>query len=238
MTRLSPSARALIDQALLEEEPTVADRARNRTGLASRIAAGGVIASTSAAAASAKITGLAKLFALFAFAGTFGVALSVDPVDPVVPVAVTTAAPTEAPRRAMQPAVLNQPHEAPIDRQSEPQREAQPDSKPEAKPTEATATEANATQATATEQDTLKAETALVRKAHLALRGGDANGALALLDQHAREFPQGQLREERAAARVLALCRLGRKDEAKRAAGRMLDERSPLAERIRSACGF
>ncbi len=38
--------------------------------------------------------------------------------------------------------------------------------------------------------------------------------ALALLDDHARQFPRGALAEERDAQRVVTLCQLGRRDEA------------------------
>ena len=85
---------------------------------------------------------------------------------------------------------------------------------------------------------TLDDETRLVRDADAALRGGDASGALALLDQHARTFPHGVLAEERAAERVLVLCALGRTGEARTAAASFLRDRplSPLATRIRSSC--
>ncbi len=47
------------------------------------------------------------------------------------------------------------------------------------------------------------------------------------------------LGEERAAERILALCALGRKDEARTEAQRFLSRfpRSPVAERVRTSCG-
>ncbi|KYF49516.1 hypothetical protein BE04_37450 [Sorangium cellulosum] len=71
-----------------------------------------------------------------------------------------------------------------------------------------------------------------------ALRAGDAGRALALLEEHAAEFRAGTLRQERMAARVFALCALGRIDEARAEAARFLRDapRSPLAERVRAAC--
>ena len=85
---------------------------------------------------------------------------------------------------------------------------------------------------------TLDEETRLVRGADAALRAGDPALALALLDDHARSFPNGVLAEERAAERVLALCAGGRAADARAAADAFLRERpgSALAPRVRSAC--
>jgi hypothetical protein len=271
MTKLSPAARLVLEEALHEEEPTAVDRTRVRSQLAARIAqgavAGAVVASTSAAAASAKLAGLAKLLGLLALLGTVSVALSGAPSDP--PLEIARAAQPQQPQLDTQNASGGE--KLPAQREARPaidpierpfaQRDVAPQSPTEARPpsgqgearpasrvqpttrTGAPATQTapaagDASDAQPQELDALKAETALIKKAHLALRAGEAERALSLLDRHAREHPRGQLGEEREAARVLALCRLGRKDEARRAAGRFLAERSPLAERIKSACGF
>ncbi len=83
------------------------------------------------------------------------------------------------------------------------------------------------------EEDPLAAETRRLRDAHGALRAGDAPKALALLGEQG-----GQLGEERAAARVLALCQLGRVAESEAARAAFLREhpRSPLADRVRGGC--
>ncbi|WP_437730555.1 hypothetical protein [Sorangium sp. So ce1335] len=85
---------------------------------------------------------------------------------------------------------------------------------------------------------TLPGELALLRGAQGALRAGDAGRALALLEEHAAEFREGALRDERRAARVFALCALGRIDASRAEAARFLRDapRSPLAERVRAAC--
>ncbi|XXX72570.1 hypothetical protein WMF30_33465 [Sorangium sp. So ce134] len=85
---------------------------------------------------------------------------------------------------------------------------------------------------------TLPGELALLRSAQGALRAGDAGRALALLEEHTAEYREGALREERRAARVFALCALGRIDESRAEAVRFLRDapRSPLAERVRAAC--
>jgi RNA polymerase sigma-70 factor (ECF subfamily) len=60
-----------------------------------------------------------------------------------------------------------------------------------------------------------------------------------LLDEHARTYPTGVLAEERSAERVLTLCKLGRKAQARTEAARFLRATpdSPLAQSIRSSCG-
>jgi RNA polymerase sigma-70 factor (ECF subfamily) len=83
-------------------------------------------------------------------------------------------------------------------------------------------------------------ETALLESARTALGRGDASGAIALLERHEREFPAGALVEERLAAKVLALCSLGRREEAARTASRLLrlSPTSPLRARILDSCAY
>jgi hypothetical protein len=71
-----------------------------------------------------------------------------------------------------------------------------------------------------------------------AVRDGRSSEALALLDQQDRDFPQGELRQERVAARVVALCAAGRASEARTLAASFLARapRSPLAARMRTVC--
>jgi outer membrane protein assembly factor BamD (BamD/ComL family) len=85
---------------------------------------------------------------------------------------------------------------------------------------------------------TLEAETRLLREAHEALQAGQPARALDLLDQQSQTYASGQLGEERAAARVVALCKAGRPVEAQAAATRFLAEHphSPLADRVRTSC--
>ncbi len=87
-------------------------------------------------------------------------------------------------------------------------------------------------------EDSLLAETQRLREAHGALQKGDPEKALALLSEQAAENEGQKLREERAAARVLALCKLGRVEEAQAEAEAFLSQnpRSPLGDRVRKAC--
>ena len=84
----------------------------------------------------------------------------------------------------------------------------------------------------------LAEEVHLLASAQRALNDGDPATALARLAEHGRRFPSGTMAEERDAARALALCRAGRRQEAQAAAARFLAERptSPLAARVRASC--
>jgi hypothetical protein len=63
--------------------------------------------------------------------------------------------------------------------------------------------------------------------------------ALAAINAQDARFPDGALREERAEARIVALCALGRVEEARAKASLFLQEhpRSLLASRVRASCG-
>src|SRR5262249_30508188 len=81
-------------------------------------------------------------------------------------------------------------------------------------------------------------EFTLLHAARAALGARAPARALALLDAHAARYPNGVLRIERVAARIDALCALGRSDEAYREAEHHASElaRSPYADRVRAAC--
>ena len=84
----------------------------------------------------------------------------------------------------------------------------------------------------------LATETRLLAQAQSQLNDGAAARALALLDQHRAKFPRGELVPEREAARVLALCALGRTAQAESARARFEHQfsSSPLLVRVRAGC--
>ena len=77
----------------------------------------------------------------------------------------------------------------------------------------------------------------LLRDVRAALAAGQNERALSLLDSR-KAGPAGPLAEEREAARIVTLCKLGRGAEARARATRFLAAHgsSPLAERVRRAC--
>lgn len=86
--------------------------------------------------------------------------------------------------------------------------------------------------------DGLLGEIRLLHEAQSALAAHDPSRALARLDEHAARYPHGSLRQESLAERVVALCQLGRTDEACSLAAPLLREntRSPAVERVRASC--
>ncbi|HEY0469564.1 MAG TPA: hypothetical protein VGC79_35485 [Polyangiaceae bacterium] len=86
--------------------------------------------------------------------------------------------------------------------------------------------------------DGLAEEVALLSRAETELHAGRPAKALLALAEHQRKFPRGTLAEERTAARIQALCALGRNEEAN-AQLRQLAHISPNSaheERARQAC--
>ena len=83
-------------------------------------------------------------------------------------------------------------------------------------------------------------EVALLRESQTALARGDPSGSLGAIDALAARHPDGPLREEREAERVLALCAAGRVDEAAVDAQRFLARtpKSVQAARVRASCAF
>ena len=84
----------------------------------------------------------------------------------------------------------------------------------------------------------LEQELGLLTAAQQAMRDGAPERALVLLDRHQAAFPDGVMAEERVAARALALCELGRVDEARVVAHGFLAKwpTSPLARRMTEVC--
>ncbi|WP_437648751.1 hypothetical protein [Sorangium sp. So ce362] len=87
--------------------------------------------------------------------------------------------------------------------------------------------------------DGLDAEIALLRDAQQALQAGQFAQALSKLNEHASRYPRGVLSTEREASRAIALCRSGRTASGRAIAARLLAKSpgSPLATRVRAACG-
>jgi hypothetical protein len=88
-------------------------------------------------------------------------------------------------------------------------------------------------------RDSLALEIELVQRAHDAYTRGEVAISLKLAMEHARKFPNGRLAEEREALRVRSLERLGREDEAHRAAAAFAVRfpRSILLPHVQDAAG-
>lgn len=87
-------------------------------------------------------------------------------------------------------------------------------------------------------KESLDVEVQLLRSAHDRLGAAQPLNALSILSEHARRFPNGQLRDMREVSRVIALCDLGRVAEARERAQRFLQQqpRSHYAARLHESC--
>jgi hypothetical protein len=125
---------------------------------------------------------------------------------PVVAVAPPVATPTPAPAPAPAPA------DAPVPAPAAP---------PAARADGVGRRSERAARGDARERDrSLAAERALIEQARTALAREQSATALAVLERHARDFPQGELEEERESLQVQALVRLERYDQARKIAAR------------------
>lgn len=251
MSDFGKEARSLLEGGRHGDDPTPADRARIRASVMRALAGGaalGAAATAAEATAAAKTaTGLSLLWKLgglavlcAASAGTtVAVMERAAPPDPPRP--ARAAAPLAAPPASAKPAPPAPPFAeppppataAPAPRATATAGRPEPADLPADAPPPPPP---SAAPVPAPPPDTLAAETQRLREAHGALRGGDAQRALALLEEQADAG--AQLREERAAGRILALCELGRVEEARAQAAAFLQQspQSPMADRVRRSC--
>jgi RNA polymerase sigma-70 factor (ECF subfamily) len=84
----------------------------------------------------------------------------------------------------------------------------------------------------------LSTEVRLLKGAQRELSAANASASLALLDEHARLYPNGALAAERLGARVFALCKLGKVEQAREAAREFfrVAGSSPLVPRVLASC--
>jgi len=210
--------------------------ARNKARLLSRVAAG-VAVSTAAAGAStstaiaattthaAATTMIVKVLIGLAVVGGAGAAYYASRPANLVAVAPT---PIAAPAVAPVPAAT-EPNAVEPTVPAEPVADIAAPSPRAAKPS-------------ASSSSSLAGEIQLMHDVESALSSGQPGRALQLLDDAAKSGHGGRyggtMGEERAAARVVTLCRLGRVDDARAEAARFVRDRprSPLVERVRSTC--
>jgi len=238
---LTDQARAIIDGARGLDNPSGAARERARKAVLARIAAGGTVAAIPAgvAAASAPVLKLVVPALLVVAVGGAGGGLwwraarraeathaallaprpAAGPVAPAPP----PPPPPSVERTVMAPAATVA---APVPRPQRPRN---------GKAQQSGA--ASAIPAAAPPAGDLREETVLLARVNDALRAGAAARGLALLDEYDRRFPDGVLREETTATRIIARCQAGQADAAGMARTFVqAHPRSPLGSRVRSSC--
>jgi hypothetical protein len=244
MNQLSPEARRLFQLARGVDEPSPDSLKRIERSLASRLARGVGIAATSALwaqSASGVLLGTTKVVSIAVVAGAVsavGVWALKSPETArhasVPAVSVAGVAGKAAPGGMAQPATSV--NEAPLaSADAVPSQLSPTVNRSVPRPSVAAA----GSGAVATEApDQLRDETRELRQAQQALRSGNVELALKLLNQQDKTFNRGVLQEERSAARILALCQSGQSDRARTEAARFEQRwpKSALLARVRSSC--
>ncbi len=264
MNELSPEARATLSEGLSSDGPSERERERVKARLLA-LMGGGTLAlgATSAATAApavaagsvvAKGLGVGTLLLWFGAGAALGVGTSgaVAVMEQHAPSTATSASaaartvalpsrPASAPSSASAaPLPTNSALDAaPV---TAPSRAAERSEPVEARSSSRAVTAAGADSASNPEPpavvSTLSEEATLLERAQRALAAGAPSAALATLAEHERRFPHGTLAEEREAAKVLALCALGRVDEARSLARAFVSAspRSVLVPRLEHSC--
>jgi len=225
----------------------VAKRRQLKAGVLTRIAAGGsvVLAASEAAGAGlwastlgAAIKGAAA-FAVVASIGAGGY-FAMRPAQRV-PAQVApraTSMPVAGPETKLEPrqpvpsAVVASPPQT----LSHPAPRPKPPARVAERPSPAPA--AVAMTAPAVDSSSLTEETRLLREADRAIRAGDRERAMALLNDHATRFPDGNLAPERLAERMVILCEEGKADASAGARFLAMHPGSALTARLKQSCGM
>jgi hypothetical protein len=263
MTELSPEARRLLGLARRGDDPFDADRQRMDQRMVRRFAAAatvvaaglGTTKAASGAAGMSVLLGKGVIAAVVVTATTIGVWKATEhfvmqrcsaPVALAIPAATVPMAPRQplasygansAPS-IEQPAAavdVNPVSEALADRAvttANQPKKPQPRAEQKSERHEASGSPSAIT------PDPLPAEVAALREAQRAMTTGDPKRTLALVAEQNVRFAGGALTQERAAARIFALCDLGRVAEA-RSEAISFERRwpkSPLISRVRRAC--
>jgi hypothetical protein len=229
MSELPDDLRELVHKARREEEPNDEDRRAVRRAIGAHCLAAGVAVSSATVVAHAGAAAKGSLLAGLATYTTIGFTVGAVSVGVLSAVTREPAPRAPAPSASAAPAVRATRTGAAVTTSSAPAPSAlapSPTSTPSARfpsPTPALSLEDEASGLAAVQR---------------ALRDGHPEQALRLVEAQQRSFKGGALDEERAAARVLALCDAGRRAEARQAAARFLTTHpsSPIAARVSARC--
>lgn len=222
--RLRDEAESTVELLLLEAGATYksSDNARARTLAALGLAGSAAVSAGAMSAATSSLLSKAGWSKLLIFSGLGGAVAA--PVGYVAwqhahrPAAIAVTAPVVAPQPA--PARAVPPAEPVLEAENAAPQPVAPAPKIDSKTTSASA---------------LAAELGALDAARTRLSSGDANGALAKLDDYARAYPRGRLVLEAEVLRIDALSRAGQKTQAKKRAEAFLRKHpnSVLATRVR-----
>jgi hypothetical protein len=234
MRELGPASRAIVDSARGSDEPTHDDRARVRRAIDARLSADPALrrdrAPTHSESASGSLAAAGKAaLALKVLAAVAAMGLAIAVVrsqrlartdDPAGKLAVSSPSPSASPSSPT--AELPPPSATPAQAVQIAPSVATASARPWGSSSKAASQGKTQRPVAQADPGGLEAEVALLGRGREAWRSGDAEQALALINEHARRYPDGALREEREAFRVALLCALGRTQEARAARDRFL----------------
>ena len=239
MNKAYSDLNALYRQAQRQEAPSRADRRAVRAAL---LSAGTASVAVQATAATGKliaaIPGATKLFTLTQIVGlaSLGVALGTSTA------VIGTAFKSKPAVTVTSKPAASSVHAIPAPR-AQSQTSSEPTREPDAVPTSSPRVSAHALPAPSQSQPVSAASSLIEESRGLAevqsaLGAGEDDRALQLLVAQDRTFANGSLGQERAAARVIALCAAGRIAEGQVAKSRFLSQypQSPLVKRVSGAC--
>jgi len=230
MQELSEPAKRMLEALKAEETPskTSADRMW------------AAVAATGATATAAAALSKGKLLWLGALGIASGVALWIIVMPPAperTPVASDPDSRTAEVSREPVPASAPLPTSPAASRAP---TMAEPVTVPESVPVPRAAPKKSEVKAKAivSEAEDLERELALLSEAKAALGRDDPDGALTRLARHRNDFPRSSFAPERDFLRMTALCRLGRREQARRMAAEFLERHpgSALRPRVEQVC--
>jgi hypothetical protein len=234
MSDLSPELEKLVVAGRSSSRPTSTDFERVMVALQGRLGAAAVgsqlVSSTAAGSALGSLSGKFVAIALAGLALVVGGVAFISSVTPAAEqsslVAVSNAKGPAAPEAAITPraSIANVEEQVP----------PVPSSGLVASPVKSGPSSVSVREPSRA-HDSLSEEVAILTRAETELHSGRSENALKLLNEHERKFPNGILAEERTAARIQALCALGRVAEANTQLAR-LRPGSLHGETSRQAC--
>jgi hypothetical protein len=241
MMELDPESRRILDLARSARTPSVHDKARveRRFALALGLSAGAASAAASAQSAShltaSKSAASAVVLKWWAGSGAL-LAAAVASYAVLTPSASPPEPPTTAKNAAAQVATAT----TPVAREPQLAAPAAPAPDVAAREQAVPAGRRVESRRAAGAGHSLAAELELLHRAQAAWRAREAARALAIVDEHRTRYPRSELRLEREALQVLALCELDRKHDATRVARALLarDPNSPLRASIEQSCAL
>lgn len=239
---LSPESRALLDLARDAHDPTPSDKTRVKAAVMASIAASAAAAGTAEAASSSSAAASSAGLGVGAKVGLAALAAGAIVTGAIVlsgpnPTSEPTQAPITTP--VAQPAVVDRVDEpAPAIEAPVVEKAAEPAPEPVKKARVAPKKARPAPAPAPAPKSTLAEEAKVLVKVRVALRDGRHEDVLTLASAYAEKYPSGALLEEALAAKVLALCELGRATEAAQAKADLVDHapRSAHLARINRAC--